>query len=954
MEIRDYPPDLAREGRHFSEFTRHDVERYEFGEGDPDEIIDRVVNQAYNSQPHHFERLRPDGRWIEVSGGPIEGGGFVSTYADITKRKAAEDRLREGEERLTLALRGGDLGFWDINLATGNIVANERWAEMLGYRLDEVDDLREVAKNSFHPDDADRVNKYNRRHNAGEFTDYEIEYRIITKQGETRWQLSKGSTVKEDEQGRALRAVGTVMDITERKQTEEALATKEAQLRVAMDSMSGGIMMLDKDFTIVLFNDQCSRLFDFPEGLLAVNESLKKILKYQAERGDFGEGDVDELIEDVLFSSRPSEPKTFERQLTTGRILEIRFAPTPNGGMVNVYNDITERKAAEEKIRESQAQLRKILDSSPFGITIVRHDIGERIYSNPNFNRMMTGDMERSMVGGDVASSYVDPEVYKKSIDLLRRHHGYKDLEEQRKRLDGTTWWSSVTARHLPSRGDDTYIFWHEDVTERRLAVTELGEAKAKAESATKAKSVFLANMSHEIRTPLNAILGYAQLMRRDPSLTADQQKILKIVNRSGEHLLGLINEILDMSKIEAGAMTLTANSFDLPTLLDEIRAMFTAPAEDKKLELEIDFTPDLPRHILTDEAKLRQILINLIGNAIKFTEKETISVAAKRDPHWSPNGDEEDALVPIVITVADSGPGIPVENLERIFVPFEQTERGAQTGGTGLGLAISRQFARMLGGDITVTSTLGEGSCFRVTLLAEPSIVDETAGRAVPRRAIGLREGQGDIRVLVVDDQENNRDIMVRMLEPLGFTTAQAPDGAEAVAYCAKEMPRVVMMDVVMANMDGIEATRRIRALPNGDAVAIIMVTASAIDEQVQKALEMGADMIVVKPFREHQIHEAIHRHGGVEFIFEEMVSTGDSDGESRPDVSARNLEVSPSDLVEELRQAVVVGRLGRLGELVERVMDFDAALALAMDQAVSSFDMTTLKAVLLEEGDE
>ncbi len=291
---------------------------------------------------------------------------FGGIEVDITERKVAEAKLLEGEERLKLALKGGDLGFWDINFETGSMIANERWAEMLGYSLDEVDDHRDVALAHFHPDDRERVKDYNRRSTEGEITNYEIEYRVITKQGETRWQLSKADTVEHNERGEPRRIVGTVMDITERKQAEEELARKEAQLRVALDNTPGGIRFVDGDGNYVLFNARYLELYDFPEGLLKVGEHYRVENLYQAQRGDFGPGDPEALTDEWL-ASRPrhTEPQRWERTTAAGKVLDVWTAPTPAGGYVNVVTDITERKRAEEARRESQELLQTILDHMP-------------------------------------------------------------------------------------------------------------------------------------------------------------------------------------------------------------------------------------------------------------------------------------------------------------------------------------------------------------------------------------------------------------------------------------------------------------------------------------------------------------------------------------------------------------------------------------------------------------
>ncbi|MCZ6815640.1 MAG: PAS-domain containing protein, partial [Planctomycetota bacterium] len=332
--------------------------------------------KAYRDDPGgSFEFQTSEGRWYMVRERSTAAGGKVVIQADITERKQAESKLLEGEERLRLALKGGDLGFWDINLETGSIVASEQWAKMLGYSLDEIDDLRDVALATFHPDDFERVSEYNQRINEGEITNYEIEYRVITKQGETRWQLSKGETVQLTERGKPCRMVGTVMDITERKRAEESLAEKEAQLRVALDNMPGGMVVEDRDRNYVLFNSKYGELHDYPEEFLKIGMSAREEVRFQAERGDFGPGNTDELVEQVLELYQEGKATSWERTFPSGRTLQFNVEPTPDGGMVEVTNDITERKRAEQELAEKEAQLRVALDNMPGGMVLYDRDL---------------------------------------------------------------------------------------------------------------------------------------------------------------------------------------------------------------------------------------------------------------------------------------------------------------------------------------------------------------------------------------------------------------------------------------------------------------------------------------------------------------------------------------------------------------------------------------------------
>ena len=398
------------------------------------------------------------------------------------------------------------------------------------------------------------------------------------------------------------------------------------------------------------------------------------------------------------------------------------------------------------------------------------------------------------------------------------------------------------------------------DVTERKRYEQSLQQAN-------RAKSVFLANMSHEIRTPMNAILGFSQLMLRDQDLTPRQCQYLGTINRSGEHLLALINDILEMSKIEAGRTTLNPSTFDLPVLLKDLEMMFRVRTDEKKLSFSVETIGDVPRYIVTDINKLRQVFINVLGNAVKFTEQGGIGVRVRAD--------RDGAAGPrLRVEIEDTGPGISPDDQDKLFRHFEQTKTGQQAGtGTGLGLAISREFVRLMGGDITVSSQVGKGSVFVIHLPLKEGEAQAVQAKDKPRHVLGLRPGQATCRVLIADDIEDNRQLLAQLLAPVGFEIRLATNGAEAVREFEQWRPHLILMDFRMPVMDGHEAIRRIRAMPGGKDPKIIAVTASAMDENRQELMEIGADDFIGKPFREAELFQKIHAHVGVEYVYAEDV---------------------------------------------------------------------------------
>ncbi|NET77414.1 ATP-binding protein [Okeania sp. SIO1F9] len=396
--------------------------------------------------------------------------------------------------------------------------------------------------------------------------------------------------------------------------------------------------------------------------------------------------------------------------------------------------------------------------------------------------------------------------------------------------------------------------------------------AKQAAENANKAKSEFLANMSHELRTPLNSVIGFTQILCQDTSFQAEQKERLRIINRSGEHLLSLINNILEMSKIEAGQTTLSETNFDLHSVLQDLQDMFCLKVQKKGIQFVLDPDSDLPQYISADEGKLRQVLINLIGNGVKFTDKGGVILRAKVEKVSENNQDQL-----LQLEVEDTGPGIAAEELHKLFVPFEQTTAGHQIKkGTGLGLAITQKFINLMGGEITTTSTVGVGTCFQLSIpirVSKNQYFPETAERG---KVIGLALEQREYRILVVDDQPDNRLLMLDLLGSKGFSIQEASNGREATDIWKVWHPDLIWMDLHMPEMDGYEATKKIREWesqlePSAVTTKIIALTASVFGER-ELVLASGFDDYLMKPFKEEVIWQKMKEYLGVELIYQEL----------------------------------------------------------------------------------
>ncbi len=398
----------------------------------------------------------------------------------------------------------------------------------------------------------------------------------------------------------------------------------------------------------------------------------------------------------------------------------------------------------------------------------------------------------------------------------------------------------------------------HQEILEQ--TVHELSIAKNAAEKANIAKSTFIATMSHELRTPLNAILGFSELMSLDESATEKQKETLNIINSSGAHLLTMINNVLDISKIEAGRLELDNQVFDLVQLLNDVGVMINVRATKKQLNFHSEISPNIAQFISADRGKLRQILINLLGNAIKFTENGTVTLCAKID----------DSI--LTIEVIDSGVGIPIDKQQELFKPFVQvTQANRDTQGTGLGLAISKSLVNLMGGKISVSSEFGQGSTFKVELPIKLANFDEITAEETNQIVKHLADNQSQWRLLVVDDNADNRLLLVSVLSSVGFDIREAENGQEAISEFETWQPHLIWMDMRMPIMDGYEATAKIRQRVNGDKVKIIALTASAFIEQHQRILDSGCDAILHKPFHIAEIFSVLTKYLGVQFSYQD-----------------------------------------------------------------------------------
>jgi signal transduction histidine kinase/DNA-binding NarL/FixJ family response regulator len=490
------------------------------------------------------------------------------------------------------------------------------------------------------------------------------------------------------------------------------------------------------------------------------------------------------------------------------------------------------------------------------------------------------------------------------------------------------------------------------------VLIREVNRSRHQAEAASRAKSAFLANMSHELRTPLNAIIGFSELMRHDRNLSADHRENLSIINRSGEYLLELINDVLELSKIEATGKKIVEQDFDLYETLDKVTEMIRLRAEKKRLRLNFERSADVPRYITTDERKLRQILLNLLGNSVKFTEEGGVNlrVRSERDALPDPSGEK----LLLHFEIEDSGPGISDQEQETVFEPFTQTRIGYEKKeGTGLGLAITRQFVQHLGGGIRVDSEVGKGTVFGFTIrvkmaAAGASPVTWTNRRVIGYEAAGRNREERPFRLLIVDDYPENRQLLRQILEQVGFAVESAANGRQAVELNKSWQPDLIWMDMRMPVMDGYEATRRIvasRSEKPGRPV-IVALTASAFKEDREAVLAVGCDDFLRRPFREAEIFAMLQKHLAVDLIYESDAGADKETNGARPGSAAWRAAIAqlPAAAIYDLRAAIELSDLERMEQLVDDIGREQSALAAALKQLMDTFQYDRLLGLLDE----
>jgi PAS domain S-box-containing protein len=747
------------------------------------------------------------------------------------------------------------------------------------------------------------------------------------------------------------------------------LLIQKRRRRSAEQSLSQKTVELDQFFNVTL---DILAIANTKGYFLRLNPTIERILGYTREELmakrflDFVHpDDVDRTMEAVSMLASQQKVSIFENRYRCkdGSYRWLEWSSVPSGNLIYAAaRDVTQRKQAEEALRESEMKYRTLYES--MREAFVKSDMSGRIQEfNSAYQEMVGyGDEElRRMTYQDLTpEKWHAFEARILEEQILR--YGFSDVyEKEYIRKNGTVFPVEVRKFLIQGPSGQSEGVWAiiRDITDRKRSdqelrkyqerleemvkerTQELAIATEQAEFANRAKSTFLANMSHELRTPLNSILGIAQLMERDADFPREHRETLKILSRSGTYLLELINDVLELSKIEAGKMNLVQVSFDLLSFLGDMEEMIRLRADQKDLDLVFEEQAGLPRNIETDVRKLRQILINLLGNAIKFTEKGrvTLRIGVKEGTDKTFEA-KAGSVVHLEFEIEDTGIGIAPEDTHRIFEPFVQVNPGRSAReGTGLGLTLSRMFIELLGGGITVRSQVARGSTFSFNIVVKRVESATIHTEESVRQVIGLMSGQRTYRLLVVDDSFENRFTLRRLLEQVGFIVLEAAGGQEAVDVCTSHQPHLIWMDLRMPGMDGGEAAHRIREAERGRwdeggkeiHTPIIALTAGIMENIEFSSHAEVFDDWVYKPYRETEIFDMLEKHLGVQFIYKasEKSATEADKGLGKDALTPADLAVLPVEWLREFFQMLRRGRSAECLDLIARIPHEHAHLA-------------------------
>lgn len=927
--------------------------------------------------------------------------GAASMVLDITERQDFQEALLESEERFALAIQANDNGLFDINFQTNDYYYSPQWKELIGYPPEAPNPSFEELLALIHPEDEPKVNGMMDALLVGEISQWKLEFRMLHSNGSTPWVLSSGLVIR-DHDDNVLRMVGTHTDISDRKQAEAALRSSEEKFRQLAENIREVFFLTTPDLNQILYispayeevwGRSTKSLYKQPHSwfdLVHINDrervavtfrgNLQKEQDFEQEyrivRPDgsvrwvwvrafpvLNELGVVERIAGI--AEDITERKHSESELLRQNLLRQLFA--------DITLEIRQSLHLETILQTTVTEVRRILQVDRVLVCQLYSDgsgtvvnealilgcpsiLGEEIHdpclSKSNLNRYRhriiraIDDVETGQVSQcyrevlrqfGVKANLVVPILERDSLwGLLIAHQ-----------CSAPRQWENFETELMRQLADQVGIalaqsklLEQETKTKQQLAQQNLHleQARRDAEAANRAKSEFLANMSHELRTPLNGILGYVQILQRESNLTSRQQQGLDIIERCGEHLLTLLNDILDLSKIEARKMELHLSDFHFPHFLESIAEIFRLSADQKNISFSYQIKSPLPERVRGDEKRLRQILINLLSNAVKFTENGEIRflvypLRAKSSGNLKQTLDEKTYKPVIRLVIKDDGIGIAPEQLKKIFLPFHQIgDANRIVEGTGLGLAISQKLARLMGGKIKVKSRLGKGSVFWLDL-ALPVVYSRQIPVTIQDTIIGFKGPKR--KILIADARWENRSVLVNLLAPLGFELREAKDGQDCLRQVYSWRPDLVILDPVMPIINGLEVTKQIRQLPELKNIVVLATSASVFDYNQQECFAAGCDGFISQPISTGDLFENLRVQLNLQWIykdkdkvFSETYATraiNNLVNSSTKKKSASEIIAPPNSQMESLYELALLGDIAGIREQAHQLKKLD-----------------------------
>ncbi len=842
----------------------------EFGHTNPaeDEVQNRLRQLQERSQSV-TRRTRPNGRIIEIRRNATPDGGCVIVYVDITHRQASENALEDYRRTLGLLMDTSGQGCWFIDNALCTTDVNPAMCKMLGLPREAL-----MGRSIYDfVDEANRAIFEQQVHQraAGQPGSYEVA--LLHSSGRLVHCVNNASPLV-DSQGRKVGAVGLFSDISAHKAaaeqislTSRLLEQKSRVLATTLDSLDQGVMGVDAQGRINAWNQRLLTLLDLPPGLLEGGATLAEVGRYQLNQGHFGP--QAERLEDqarhnlMAFLAGTALPREqrYQRVRVDGTVLDVHVLHASDGSHVRTFTDVTANVRAQQALRESESRFRRMADAAPALIWLSDQD-GQATWFNQRWLHSVGQTMEQAVHEG--WGSRLHPDDLSTCRDRFAEAFAHRqpyDIEFRVCRQDGAVQWVADTGipRFALDGSFEGYISYGWDITGRKAAEVALIAAKTEAERANRAKSQFLSRMSHELRTPLNAILGFGQLLASDPQepLLAVQRRRVQEIQRGGHHLLALINDVLDLSRIEAGALQLQAQAVDLAAVMGDCLRLVEPVARERGIALSLASPTEGATLVMADATRLRQVLLNLLGNAIKYNrEGGMVALVCHAEPRH------------LLLEVSDCGPGLTEAQQQRLFQAFERLDADhSGVEGAGIGLALSKWLVELMHGEIGVRSQPGVGSTFwlRLQRAGDPATPLALPCPTTARQAPATDTGGSDAtvhHVLYVEDNTVNQVLMEGMLAHRPGLRLQVADRPSVgLAMARAQRPDLVLLDIQLPEMDGVALLRVMRAMPSMAGVPMIAVSANAMPSDLQAAREAGFDDYLTKPLELGRLLAAVNR---------------------------------------------------------------------------------------------